>query len=74
MSRDVFSFISANFNTFLRVKIHFYSLHHSLTSLLAQKSGSLYIIKELLGRENLATTQTHPAFSDGITVTFRRRI
>ncbi|MBI1938969.1 MAG: tyrosine-type recombinase/integrase [Ignavibacteriales bacterium] len=40
-------------------KIHFHSLRHSFASLLAQKGISLYIIKELLGHEDLATTQIY---------------
>jgi site-specific recombinase XerD len=41
----------------LNERIHFHSLRHSFASLLAQKGISLYIIKELLGHEDLATTQ-----------------
>jgi site-specific recombinase XerD len=40
-------------------KIHFHTLRHSFASLLAQKGVSLYIIKELLGHEDLATTQIY---------------
>ena len=43
----------------LNEKIHFHSLRHSFASLLAQKGISLYIIKELLGHEDLATTQIY---------------
>ena len=43
----------------LNEKIHFHSLRHSFASLLAQKGVSLYIIKELLGHEDLATTQIY---------------
>jgi site-specific recombinase XerD len=43
----------------LSEKIHFHTLRHSFASLLAQKSVSLYIIKELLGHEDLATTQIY---------------
>ncbi len=45
--------------SFLNDKIHFHSLRHSFASLLAQKGVSLYIIKELLGHEDLATTQIY---------------
>ena len=43
----------------LNEKIHFHSLRHSFASLLAQKGVSLFIIKELLGHEDLATTQIY---------------
>jgi site-specific recombinase XerD len=43
----------------LNDKIHFHTLRHSFASLLAQKGVSLYIIKELLGHEDLATTQIY---------------
>ena len=43
----------------LNENIHFHSLRHSFASLLAQKGVSLYIIKELLGHEDLATTQIY---------------
>jgi site-specific recombinase XerD len=43
----------------LNEKIHFHSLRHSFASVLAQKGVSLYIIKELLGHEDLATTQIY---------------
>jgi len=43
----------------LNEKIHFHTLRHSFASLLAQKGISLYIIKELLGHEDLATTQIY---------------
>ncbi|MGE5804960.1 MAG: site-specific integrase, partial [Ignavibacteria bacterium] len=43
----------------LNDKIHFHSLRHSFASALAQRSVSLFIIKELLGHEDLATTQIY---------------
>lgn len=45
----------SNFNE----RIHFHSLRHPFASLLVQKGVSLYIIKELLGHEDLATTQIY---------------
>jgi site-specific recombinase XerD len=45
--------------SYLNEKIHFHTLRHSFASLLAQKGVSLYIIKELLGHEDLATTQIY---------------
>lgn len=57
-------FVSKKFKKAVRVaklddKIHFHTLRHSFASLLAQKGVSLYIIKELLGHEDLATTQIY---------------
>lgn len=43
----------------LNEKIHFHSLRHSFASVLAQKGVSLYVVKELLGHEDLATTQIY---------------
>ena len=43
----------------LNEKIHFHSLRHSFASLLVQKGVSLYVVKELLGHEDLATTQIY---------------
>lgn len=39
--------------------IHFHSLRHSFASTLAIKGVSLYIIKELLGHEDISTTQIY---------------
>jgi site-specific recombinase XerD len=57
-------YVSKKFKEYVRAaklddKIHFHTLRHSFASLLAQKGVSLYIIKELLGHEDLATTQIY---------------
>jgi integrase/recombinase XerD len=46
-------------NANLNDKIHFHTLRHSFASLLVQKGVSLYVVKELLGHEDLATTQIY---------------
>ena len=43
----------------LNDEIHFHTLRHSFASLLVQKGVSLYVVKELLGHEDLATTQIY---------------
>jgi len=43
----------------LNDKIHFHSLRHSFASALVQRGVSLYAIKELLGHENIKTTQIY---------------
>lgn len=43
----------------LNDKIHFHTLRHSFASVLVQNSVSLYVVKELLGHEDLSTTQIY---------------
>ncbi len=50
----------------LNDKIHFHSLRHSFASNLVQKGVSLYVVKELLGHEDIKTTQIYSHFSKKI--------
>lgn len=43
----------------LKDKIHFHTLRHSFASRLVQKGVSLYVVKELLGHEDIKTTQIY---------------
>jgi site-specific recombinase XerD len=43
----------------LNDEIHFHTLRHSFASMLVQKGVSLYVVKELLGHEDLSTTQIY---------------
>ena len=57
-------FISKKFKKAVRAaelndEIHFHTLRHSFASMLVQKGVSLYVVKELLGHEDLSTTQIY---------------
>ena len=57
-------FISKQFKKAVRSaelndNIHFHSLRHSFASALVQRSVSLYAVKELLGHEDIKTTQIY---------------
>ena len=57
-------FISKQFKKAIRKaelseEIHFHSLRHSFASALVQRGVSLYAVKELLGHENIKTTQIY---------------
>ncbi|MEB2297186.1 MAG: tyrosine-type recombinase/integrase [Ignavibacteria bacterium] len=57
-------FVSKQFKKAVRAanlndKIHFHTLRHSFASALVQRNVSLYAVKELLGHENIKTTQVY---------------
>ena len=57
-------FVSKQFKKAVRAgelseEIHFHTLRHSFASNLVQKGVSLYVVKELLGHEDLKTTQIY---------------
>jgi len=39
--------------------IHFHTLRHSFASILVHRGVSLYVVKELLGHEDIKTTQVY---------------
>lgn len=43
----------------LKDDVHFHTLRHSFASLLVQKGVSLYVVKELLGHEDIKTTMVY---------------
>ena len=58
------NFVSKEFKKALRAsklneEIHFHTLRHSFASNLVQKGASLYVVKELLGHEDIKTTQVY---------------
>lgn len=57
-------FVSKKFKKYLRDAklsddIHFHTLRHSFASNLVQKGANLYVVKELLGHEDIKTTQVY---------------
>jgi len=57
-------YISKNFKKVVRKlkmneKIHFHSLRHSFASNLVQANVNLFVVKEILGHEDLSTTQIY---------------
>lgn len=58
------NFVSKKFKKYIRDAklsddIHFHTLRHSFASNLVQKGANLYVVKELLGHEDIKTTQVY---------------
>jgi integrase/recombinase XerD len=58
------NFVSKQFKKSVRLaklneRFHFHSLQHSFASTLVQRGISLYAVKELLGHEDIKTTQVY---------------
>ena len=43
----------------LNERVHFHTLRHSFASNLVQKGASIYVVKELMGHDNISTTQIY---------------
>lgn len=52
-------FKSAVKNTTVNPDVHFHTIRHSFASMLVSKGVSLYVVKELLGHSDFATTQIY---------------
>lgn len=67
-------FISKQFKKSVRAaklndNIHFHTLRHSFASNLVQKGANLYVVKELLGHEDIKTTQVYSHLTQSSLIT-----